>query len=55
MRKILNRKGFSLAEKSFLKAGRKDRGPQDYGAVSLCLVTPQIFGKNGNVQWGVTT
>lgn len=35
VRKILNRKGFSLAKKSFLKAGRKDRGPWDYGAVNL--------------------
>lgn len=55
VRKILNRKGFSLAKKSFLKAGRKDRGPRDYGALSLCLVTQQIFGKNGNLQWGMTT
>lgn len=39
VRKILNRKGFSLAKKSFLKAGRKDRGPWDYGAVNLCPVT----------------
>lgn len=44
VRKILNRKGFSLVKKSFLKSGRKDRCPQDYGAVSLCVVTQQMFG-----------
>lgn len=41
-RKILNRQGFSLVMKIFLKAGRT----WDCGAVTLCLATQQTLGKN---------